>query len=43
MEKIAYSRKRLSYMPNLYLLREEKSLAFCEVFRTLGEERMQRG
>ncbi|MDO5547985.1 MAG: MBL fold metallo-hydrolase [Eubacteriales bacterium] len=43
VEKIAYSRKRLSYMPNLYLLGEEKSLAFCEVFRTLGEERMQRG
>ena len=37
LERIAYSRARLSYMPNIYVAGEEGVQKFCEVFLTVAE------
>ena len=37
LERIAYSRARLSYMPNTYILGEDGVQKFCEVFLTVTE------
>lgn len=42
LERIAYSRKRLSYMPNLYIIGLDGFLKYCQVFRTLSFEILKR-
>ena len=37
LERIAYSRGRLSYMPNIYILGEDGVQKFCEVFFNVAE------
>ena len=37
LERIAYSRARLSYMPNIYILGEAGVQKFCEVFLNVAE------
>ena len=37
IERIAYSRARLSYLPNIYVLGEAGVQKFCEVFITVAE------
>ena len=36
-EKIAYSRARMSYLPNIYVLGEDGVQKFCEVFIKVAE------
>ena len=33
LERIAYSRARLSYLPNIYVIGEDGVQKFCDVFR----------
>lgn len=40
LERIAYSRKRLSYMPNIYIIGSEGFQRYCQVFRTMSLERL---
>ena len=37
IEKIAYSRARMSYLPNIYILGESGVQKFCEVFIKVAE------
>jgi metallo-beta-lactamase class B len=43
LERIAYSRKRLSYMPNIYLIGTEGFKNYCQLFRNLCYERLETG
>lgn len=36
LERIAYSSKRLSYMPNIYIIGENGFERYCDMFKTLG-------
>lgn len=36
LERIEYSRKRLAYMPNIYIIGQDGFENFCQVFRTLS-------
>ncbi len=36
LERIAYSKVRMSYMPNIYIVGEDGFQNFCQVFRTLS-------
>lgn len=38
LERIAYSKVRLSYMPNIYIIGEEGFMKYCEVFQTMSNE-----
>lgn len=38
LDRIAYSQKRLAYMPNIYIIGQEGFQKYCQVFRTLSEE-----
>lgn len=40
LERIEYSRKRMSYMPNIYIIGQDGFQKFCQVFRRLGYEMM---
>lgn len=40
LERIAYSRKRLSYMPNIYIIGSDGFQKYCQVFRTMSMERL---
>lgn len=42
LERIAYSRKRLSYMPNIYIIGSDGFQKYCQVFRTLSQEMLKR-
>ena len=42
LERIAYARKRMSYMPNIYIIGQDGLRRYCQVFRTLGSEMLQR-
>jgi len=42
LERIAYSRKRLSYMPNIYIIGSDGFQKYCQVFRTLSSEMLER-
>ncbi len=42
LERIAYTRKRMSYMPNIYIIGQDGFWRYCQVFRTLGSEMLQR-
>ena len=37
LERIAYSRKRMTYLPNIYILGEDGAQDFLEVFRKVAE------
>lgn len=42
LERIAYSKKRMAYMPNIYIIGREGFLKFCQVFRTMSYEMLER-
>ena len=42
LERIAYAAKRMSYMPNIYIIGQDGFRQYCQVFRTLSSEMLQR-
>lgn len=42
LERIAYSRKRLAYMPNVYVMGTDGFQKYCQVFRTMSYEILER-
>jgi metallo-beta-lactamase class B len=42
LERIAYSKKRMSYMPNIYVIGQDGFQKFCQVFRTMSYEMLER-
>ena len=34
LDRIAYARKRMRYMPNIYLIGQKGFRAYCQLFRT---------
>ncbi|WP_369281847.1 MBL fold metallo-hydrolase [Oscillibacter sp. GMB15532] len=42
LERIAYSRKRMAYMPNIYIIGSDAFRKYCEVFRTMSYEILKR-
>jgi metallo-beta-lactamase class B len=42
LERIAYSKKRMSYMPNIYIIGQAGFLRYCQVFRTMSCEMLER-
>lgn len=42
LERIEYSKKRMAYMPNIYIIGQNGFQKFCEVFRTLGYDMLNR-
>jgi len=42
LERIAYSKKRMSYMPNIYIIGQDGFQKFCQVFRTMSYEMLER-
>lgn len=41
LERIAYSRKRLAYMPNIYIIGSDGFQKYCQVFRTMSYEMLE--
>lgn len=41
MERIVYSQKRMSYMPNIYLIGQSGFRKYCQVFRNLCYEKLE--
>lgn len=42
LERIAYSKERMSYMPNIYIIGQDGFQKFCQVFRTMSYEMSER-
>lgn len=42
LERIEYSRKRMAYMPNIYIIGQNGFQKFCQVFRTLSYDMLNR-
>lgn len=42
LERITYSKKRMSYMPNIYVIGQDGFQKFCQVFRTMSYEMLDR-
>lgn len=42
LERIMYSKKRLDYMPNIYIIGQDGFQNYCQVFRTLSYEMLQK-
>jgi metallo-beta-lactamase class B len=42
LERIAYSKKRMSYMPNIYIIGQDGFQKFCQVFRVLSYDMLER-
>lgn len=42
LERIAYSKERMEYMPNIYIVGWEGFQRYCQVFRTLGNDMLNR-
>lgn len=42
LERIAYSRKRFSYMPNIYVIGSDGYTKYCQVFRTMSKEILEK-
>ena len=42
LERIAYSKKRFSYMPNIYIIGSDGFKKYCQVFRTMSNEILER-
>lgn len=43
LERIAYAKKRLSYLPNIYIIGADGFQKYCQVFWTLSDEMLKRG
>ncbi len=41
LERIGYSKKRMAYMPNIYIIGQNGFRKYCQVFRTLSDERLE--
>ena len=41
MERIRYSNARMDYMPNIYIIGQDGFNNFCQVLRTLSNERLE--
>ncbi len=42
LERITYSKKRMAYMPNIYIIGQDGFEKYCQVFRTLSCEMLDR-
>lgn len=42
LERIAYSRKRFSYMPNIYVIGSDGYKKYCQVFRTMSKDILEK-
>ncbi len=42
LERILYSKKRMSYMPNFYIIGQDAFQKYCTVFRTLSFEMLEK-
>jgi metallo-beta-lactamase class B len=42
LERIAYSKKRMSYMPNIYVIGQDGIQKFCQVFRTMSYDMLEK-
>lgn len=42
LERIAYSKKRMSYMPNIYIIGQDGFSKYCKVFWTMSKEMLER-
>lgn len=42
LERIAYSKKRMAYMPNIYIIGQSGFRNYCQVFRALSEKMLDR-
>ncbi len=42
MERIMYSNARMDYMPNIYIIGQDGFCNFCQVFRTLSYEVLEK-
>lgn len=42
LERIAYSKKRMSYMPNIYIIGRDGLEKFCQVFRAMSYEMLEK-
>lgn len=42
LERIAYTKKRMSYMPNIYIVGESGFDKYCQVFRTLSDDMLDK-
>jgi len=42
LERIAYSKARMAYMPNIYIIGQKGFQNYCEVFRTLSHDMLKR-
>jgi len=42
LDRIAYVKGRLAYMPNIYIIGQEGFHKYCEVFRTLSEDMLEK-
>lgn len=42
LQRIEYSKNRMSYMPNIYILGKEGFLKYCQVFRNLSYDAIRR-
>jgi metallo-beta-lactamase class B len=42
MERIMYSDARMDYMPNIYIIGQDGFCNFCQVFRTLSYEMLEK-
>jgi len=42
LERIAYSKKRMSYMPNIYIIGQDGFQKFRQVFRVLSYDMLER-
>ena len=41
IERIEYSKKRMSYMPNIYIIGRNGFNKYCQLFRNLCYERLE--
>jgi metallo-beta-lactamase class B len=42
LERIMYSKARMNYMPNIYIIGQNGFCNFCQVFRTLSYEMLEK-
>lgn len=41
LERIAYSKKRMAYMPNIYVIGQNGFRKYCQVFKTLSDKMLE--
>lgn len=41
IERVAYSKKRMAYMPNIYIIGQDGFQKYCQVFRTLSYKMLE--